>query len=208
MMSRFTPIELTHVQLELECIGVDNGLLVRIPCDDPDDIARFTIARFIDGYMAYVRHDVAPHVRDQLRALPPHIAWSDDTMVRTMLTADTKVDVRVWRGRSYTFQCLPEEHEFPDVVQDGDGFAVVVDNVRVSWAWSSRSNAYAAELAVETLPAFRRRGYARQAVLAWAWHQLNQGNIAFYSHALENAASQALAAAVGVVHFMDIVNYE
>jgi hypothetical protein len=45
-------------------------------------------------------------------------------------------------------------------------------------------------------------------VLAWARHQLNQGKVAFYSHALENAASQALAAAVGVVHFMDIINYE
>lgn len=84
----------------------------------------------------------------------------------------------------------------------------MVDDVPVSWAWSSRSNGRAAELAVETLPAFQRRGYAREVVLAWTWHQLNQGKIAFYSHKQENTASQALASAVGVVHFMDFVNYE
>jgi GNAT superfamily N-acetyltransferase len=197
-----------HIQLELECIGVRNGLLVRIPCDEPDDIARFTIARHADGYTAYVRHDVTPHVRDQLRALPPSAAWSDTAMVTNILAADHGGDIDVWRGRPYTFQRLPEEHEFPDVVQNGDGFAVVVDGIHASWAWSARSNRRAAELAVETVPAFRQRGYARQVVLAWARHQLNQGKVAFYSHASENVASQALAASVGVVHFMDIVNYQ
>lgn len=197
-----------HIQLELECKSVDHGLLVRIPCDDPDDIARFSIARHAAGYTAYVRHDVAPHVRDQLLALPQHTAWSDTAAVVNILAAGVDADVHVWRGRSYTFQRLPEEHEFPDVVQDGDGFAVVVDGIGVSWAWSSRSNEHAAELAVETLPAFRRRGYARQVVLAWARHQLDRGKTAFYSHALNNAASQALAETVGVMHFMDMVNYE
>lgn len=129
-------------------------------------------------------------------------------MVRTILAAGTGTDVKVWRGRSYTFQHPPEKHEFPNMVQNDDGFAVMVDGVPVSWAWSSRSNEQAAELAVETLPAFRQRGYARQTVLAWARHQFNQGKIAFYSHALENAASQALAINVGVMHFMDIMNYE
>jgi len=115
-MSSFIPIELMHIHLELECKGVDNGLLVRIPCDEPDDIARFTIARHADGYTSYMRYDVAPHIRDQLRALPPQKAWNDDATVTTILAADTGADVSVWRGRSYTFQRLPAEHEFPDVI--------------------------------------------------------------------------------------------
>jgi GNAT superfamily N-acetyltransferase len=197
-----------HIQFELECIGVRNGLLVRIPSDDPDDIARFVVARHVAGHTAYVRHDVAPHVRDQLRALPPHAAWSDTAAVANLLAAGTGTHGELWRGRSYTFQRLPAEDEYPDGARDGDRFAVVVDGMPVSWAWSSRSNARAAELAAETLPAFQRRGYARQAVLAWAQHQLIQGKIAFYSHKLENRASQALAAAIGVVHFMDTVHYE
>lgn len=207
-MSSFTPSELMHIQLELECKGVDHGLLVRVPCDDPDEIARFTIARHAAGYTAYVRHDVAPHVRDQLHALPPHIAWSDAAMVTNILAASPDGDVGVWRGRSYTFQRLPAENEYPNVVRDGDRFAVVVADMPVSWAWSSRSNRCAAELAVETMPAFRRHGYACQVVLAWARYQLEQGKVAFYSHALENSASQALAASLGVVHFMDVVNYQ
>jgi RimJ/RimL family protein N-acetyltransferase len=77
----------------------------------------------------------------------------------------------------------------------------------VSWAWSSRTNAKAAELAIETKPAFRRRGFARQVAAAWARYQLQQQKIAFYSHLHDNLPSRALAASLGVVHIMDVVGY-
>ena len=46
-------MDLMHIQLELECKGVVDGLLVRTPCDEPDDIARFMVARHAGGYTTY-----------------------------------------------------------------------------------------------------------------------------------------------------------
>lgn len=46
-----TGLQLVHIQLELECIGFDReGLLVRIPGLNPDDIARVYAYRDERGY--------------------------------------------------------------------------------------------------------------------------------------------------------------
>ena len=66
----------------------------------------------------------------------------------------------------------------------------------------------AAELAVETAPGYRRLGYARQVVAAWASHVLGEGKVAFYSHEVGNAASEALAHSLGVVQYAVVTTYE
>jgi predicted GNAT family acetyltransferase len=84
---------------------------------------------------------------------------------------------------------------------------VDIEGLAAAEAWSARSTDESAELAVETRPEYQRRGYGRQVCAAWANDQLDTGRIAFFSHAVENVASAALAKSLGVRHFMDNVNY-
>lgn len=129
-------------------------------------------------------------------------------MVKRILSGKTPSHVPVSEFRSYYFLTAPSSDEYADVVRQGDRFVVLVDGEPISWAWSSRSNSRASELATETKPDFHRRGYPRQVCSAWAQYELGQGKIAFYSHRRENVASQALATSLGVIHFVDGVNYE
>ena len=78
----------------------------------------------------------------------------------------------------------------------------------MSWAWTSQESDQAAELAVETEPEYRRRGYARQVVAAWATHVLQENKVAFYSHEVDNTASEALARSLGVVQYAVVTTYE
>lgn len=125
----------------------------------------------------------------------------------TVYAAETKLgpDMRARRMRAYTFGSLPK-------VAPVDGLRRLEPEKwevqGVSWAWSSRSNARAAELAVETEAEHRRKGYARAATAAWAREVLDAGKVAFYSHDVENHASAALAKSLGVLWFMDLVSYE
>ncbi len=71
-----------------------------------------------------------------------------------------------------------------------------------------RGNELAAEVAVETLPAFRRRGYGRQVTAAWVYHVMRAGKIAFFSHERDNLASQVLAQSLGAVQYSSVVGYK
>ena len=203
------PLDLIHIQLELECIGADaSNVLFRIPGDNPDDVARCYAAHHTTGYVTFVRGDVGPSIANAVRALSPQQVFEDIETVKRILGGETASQVQVSAFRAYCFQKLPAPDEYADVVGEGDRFAIRVGGELVSWAQSSRSNSRASELATETKPDYRRRGYARQVCAAWARHQLEQGKIAFYSHRSENIASQALASSLGVLHFVDGVNYE
>jgi hypothetical protein len=51
---------LIETQLRLECKGVNaEGLLVRIPGPNPDDIPRCLVVRHRDGYRLFFRHDLS-----------------------------------------------------------------------------------------------------------------------------------------------------
>ncbi len=79
-------LSLIRLQMELECIGLDGeGLMVRIPGPDPDEIARFTVARHDHGYTVHFRQDVPRRVREQLAVLPPEAAFQDQERVRGIL---------------------------------------------------------------------------------------------------------------------------
>jgi len=68
-------------------------------------------------------------------------------------------------------------------------------------------NETAAEAWVQTLPEFRRRGYARQVTAAWAHDLLQIGKIPFYSHSMGNVASQGVARSLKLIPFVDSVSY-
>jgi len=201
----FSPLTLLHQQLALERKGVDGaGRLYRLPGENPDDMAPLLAARLVDGrYVTYFRDDVPETVIAGLRTLTAEQLYHDHTQVLGILGASGSA----WCGSTYFFSRIPLPEEHPLVVQRDNKFGVEVDGLTAAEAWSSRSTDFAAELAVETLPAFRRRGYGRQVCAAWASDQLAAGRVAFYSHSLENLASAALARSLGVEHIFDIVAY-
>jgi len=78
-------------------------------------------------------------------------------------------------------------------------FAVVCDGVAVSVCFSARNGAVVCEAGVETLPAFRRRGYAGAVTAAWAAAIFNLGRVPLYSTSWGNVASQGLAGRLGLI---------
>ena len=67
------------------------------------------------------------------------------------------------------------------------------DNRAVSVCRSVRITPQAHEAGLETLLEFRRRGYAKDVVIAWARAVQVMGATALYSTSWENIASQAVA---------------
>jgi RimJ/RimL family protein N-acetyltransferase len=71
----------------------------------------------------------------------------------------------------------------------------------VSVCGSVRRTGEAHEAGVDTAPAFRRRGHAHRAVAAWLVEVKRLGREPLYSTSWQNAASQALAASLGLTMF-------
>ena len=202
-------LEFLHLQLELECKRVTaEGVMAPLSCDDPDEIPRLFVARHAQGWTVYFRHDVEPSVQRQLCARPPEQLWAEPEIVYMILPPEKANGGTSWRGRTYHFATSPSLSLAADVVEHDGTFVILEDGQPVARAWSSRMNERAAELALETLPRYRRRGYAYQVAVAWAAQQLKQQKVAFYSHLAQNDASQALAAKLEVTHLFDAVGYE
>lgn len=80
-------------------------------------------------------------------------------------------------------------------------FAVVDNDVAVSLCFSSRLTARAAEAGVETIEAYRGRGYAPAVVSAWARAVRASGRVPLYSTSWNNHASQAVARKLGLTRY-------
>lgn len=80
-------------------------------------------------------------------------------------------------------------------------FAVVCDGAAVSVCFSARIGSLVCEAGVESLPAFRRRGYAAEATAAWAAAIRDSGRTPLYSTSRGNIASQSLARRLGLIMF-------
>jgi hypothetical protein len=81
---------------------------------------------------------------------------------------------------------------------NGPVTATVEQGSAVSLCFCARRPAQATEAGVETLPAFRGRGYATATVAAWAAEVTRRGVIPLYSTSWENAASQEVARHLGM----------
>jgi GNAT acetyltransferase len=77
--------------------------------------------------------------------------------------------------------------------------AVIQKGGAVSVCSSSRSTPDASTAGVETLEAFRGRGYATAAVAAWALAIRASGRVPIYGTSWDNLASQAVARKLGLV---------
>ncbi len=221
-----TTSELIRLQLRLECKAINaEGLLERIPGPDPDGIARFSVYYHDDTYTTYCRHDLPRAIRERLLALSPIIAFEQPETVETILREHGPIEGR-WLGTTFVFPETLAPAAYPDAVELGAAdsdlieqfdpglarlsrpvFAIVVDGKIVSACVSARENQEAAEAWVQTLPDFRRHGYACQVTAAWAHHLQRLGKQPFYSHIRENLASQAVARRLGLVPVFDAVGY-
>jgi len=209
MLTSAAILRLLHLQLELECKRASaDGLIFRVPCANPDDISRVFAVRLATGdHHVFLAADARPELIATIRALPPATVYADEAAVLARLHPGGSGPAPV-RGRTYHFASPPAEANAGLVRVTPEGVGIWVDGDRAAWAWSSRSNGHAAELAVETLPAYRRRGYAQLVSAAWANVQLGAGRVAFYSHLAANTASAALAQRLGVVPLFDWVSYD
>lgn len=203
MSGRLTTLDLIRLNTEIENVVNSDGDLTPI---SGKDSAIFAIHRHKDGYVYYFRYDVLPSTRQQIEALAPEEALYNHDTVKHILAPYANCN-KVFAGKGYHFDRIPSPDEFPDAVLHEGCYVIMADGKPVSWAWTQDGNERAAELAVETLPGYRRRGHARQAVAAWASHVAKSGRVAFFSHEIGNVESEALGRSLGVVHYAVSVVY-
>ncbi|HEY8885408.1 MAG TPA: GNAT family N-acetyltransferase [Chloroflexota bacterium] len=212
-------------QFALEGIGLDaDERLVRVPGGAAEEIPRLYVARHAGGYARFFRRDLPDDVVAWLEALPAEAALSEPDRVKQVLALDGPL-AGTWAGTSYAVERPPDPAIYPDVsvltaaqgeltgrfdpdvLNRGPVYAVLLDGQIVSACVSARENAEAAEAWVQTVPAYRGRGYARQTTAAWAGSVLSRGKIAFYSHLWTNLASKRVALSLGLVPFIDAVGF-
>lgn len=94
---------------------------------------------------------------------------------------------------------LPEW--IPDTAYPFPIAAVTVDGDAVAICGCARTPGRATSAGIETHADFRGRGYAVHATAAWARAVVAQGITPLYGHSWANAASQRVAAKLGLVRF-------
>lgn len=199
-------VELIRLNVELENWIDLWGDLFPLSGSDPKQAAQFIIACHSQGCERFFWYDLPLPIREKLSRLNLEQALYDFELVKRILSEDRACE-DVWGGKGYVFKHIHDPAEYSDVTQFEDAFVVIVDGKQVACAWSQEENEKAAELAVEVLPEYRRRGYARQVASAWANHVMQDGRVAFYSHLHDNVASQALAHSLGVVQYAVSAGY-
>jgi hypothetical protein len=179
------------------------GSVVRFNDTVPDDLARqlteiiehqqplhsLAIPPMLLGAVrgALSPHNNSPHESGPAYRFPPSITHPHDVVPITDANIEIVRDTFPWLHRElpYWRPC----------------FAVVRDGTAVSICFSSRIGATANEAGLETLPAFRGRGYATAVTAAWGASLLNAGRIPLYSTSWNNLASQHVARRLGLILF-------
>jgi hypothetical protein len=199
--------ELVDLKIAMEFGVAPDGDTLPPASDNDEGQPRLLVSRFGGEYAIYFRFDVPGAIRQELTKLGPDALMRDEVRVRGILASHAPCE-KTYRIRWYTIERMPDPSAYLDVTLQDDGLYVVLVEGRVAaWARTDREDEYAAEVSIETLPEYRRRGFARQVTAAWAARVIAAGKIAFYSHLLENAPSQAVAASLGLIHLSDEIEY-
>jgi GNAT superfamily N-acetyltransferase len=198
-------IELIELQITLEYNLDERCLLVPFP--GSTEQAMYIVYRDGWGCTPFFNHQLPTDFRARLLALGSEQAFAQPALVCHTLKEYAPCQVGGVFVSGY-FTHRPSPQVFPDVTLYKDSFVIMKGGKPACWALSVRQNERCAEVYVETLPEFRRRGYGRQVVAAWANQIVSEGRTAFYSYKAENIASAGLAASLGVVKFADVVGFE
>lgn len=221
-------LDLITLHLHLECKKINaRGDLVPVPCPNPDSVPRFYVAQHADTgeFSRFPRHDIAPELREALMALAPEEALHQHERVKRILEPFGASE-EFYYGKSYICPDTFGQDDHPDVIQLEEAhrplveeydprlrvsrdaiFAVIVEGHIVSTCESARENGMAAEAWVRTLHDYRGRGLAKQVTAAWAANAWTNGKVPFYTHRMENQASEGVARGLGMRHFITDAGY-
>lgn len=220
------PVSTLLKHMRLECIGVTpEGLLERIPGPYPDDIANFLVAKHSKGFSVFFSRDLPRDIRDRLGLVPVERVFAEPELVKDVL-GEFYPKEGPRRFKSYIFPnnldtaffsgaiLLAPSHEALFKVFEPNSpfpnhpaFGIIVDDKLVCVCESSKENGEAAESWVRTLESYQRRGFAKQATLAWAYNLQQQGKTPFYSHKGDNFQSLGLARSLGLIECSDELSY-
>jgi RimJ/RimL family protein N-acetyltransferase len=201
------------------------GRLLETREEEPVRAPHFFLGRTSEGNLRLFRDDLpASLVRglDALAAAEPVLPELPREPVylsqfRKLLQEHEEIQ-HTWVGPAYSF---PEELSPPpqvvritkensrllgeefawlrtELAASEPALALVIDEQAVSIGFSSRVTARAAEAGVNTLEAFRGRGYASRVVAAWAIAVREMGRVPLYSTSWGNLASQGVARRLGL----------
>jgi hypothetical protein len=189
----YTPLELIRLSLELENNVNAKGELLPLAGMEPTYLA---VNQYAQGFAISYHANLLVELRLRLQALPEQVLLDEPKRVLAIL-AETVPASRYFAGISCYFDRSPAPSEFPQAQVVDGAWCVLVNGVIASRGWTQAKSAQAAELALETLPQYRRSGYGRQVAAAWGHQICSEGRVAFYSYRLENLASAALAGSLG-----------
>ncbi|MEZ4736561.1 MAG: GNAT family N-acetyltransferase [Caldilineaceae bacterium] len=217
-----------HIQTLYVCDH--NGRLLAVNEPGNPSAPRFYLGRTPSGNQWRFRHDLPAAIVAQLEALcqaepvtsdlhdqPQHYA-----AIKAVLAAQAPIEAE-YRGPAYWIPAdvtsPPEvvliddstahllQSHFPWAT-DSDPYyamgpvaAVIADGCAISICFCSRTPGQATEAGLETVTAYRGKGYAGAAVAGWAAAVRQRGWLPLYSTSWENRASQRVADKLGLVSY-------
>jgi RimJ/RimL family protein N-acetyltransferase len=219
------------MQLHVEALFAHDaeGQLLRVNEPNGAPAPRFFLGTTMHGNVLRFRSDVDPELRRALEATVledsdrrgPRVDTPASAAPYEAILARSEPVQKTWLGPAFCFpRGLPpssstmrvsEDNEhalqahlhawLPDVPLCQPMFAVTIGDEAVAVCGSVRRTRSAHEAGVETAPAYRGRGYAAQAVAAWARVVGHMRLVPLYSTSWQNAASRAVARKLGLICF-------
>ncbi|MEP7216399.1 MAG: GNAT family N-acetyltransferase [Anaerolineaceae bacterium] len=224
-------LELMRLQVRNLFRFDDVGRLVSTNETPPFSAPRLFLGRTVEGNAWHLRHDLPAEQAEELTALlgcePPlgEAGAEPHCLARAIVVLGRDQPVTaIHRGPAFVFESAPDPSAGPLLLGPGDlarfhpqlremgwtegldesqqpCFGVEADGAIVALCHSSRLSVDAAAAGVSTAPDYRRRGFARRTVEAWAAAVIASGRIALYSTTWDNAASRAIADGLGLRFF-------
>lgn len=211
-MKIMEPLAYLHLQLGLEGMEIIHDCFVRQVEIVPDEeVPLVLLARLANGALVeYYDEAIAPDLQEQISATS--IDFPNVDPILASLKAHNQA-VEVGHYKTYIFPAQPamdadvlclSKHDLRVKAFGFDSFAEQVhaiekNGVLVSACVSVRENETCGEAWVYTMPEYRKHGFARKAVRAWARSLIEVGKVPFYSHNIKNEASANLARKLGLL---------
>ena len=126
----------------------------------------------------------------------PALRFPDEVPAPANVTRITRANVHLLQRMGWDSDASAQGFE-----ERGPVVAVVENGAAVSVCFCARLTTRAAEAGVETVEAYRGRGYAPAVVAAWARAVRAIGRIPLYSTSWDNLASQAVARKLGLTQY-------